>query len=678
MVDRKAISVRRPASSLPSVRAAPLTLRELFRVLHLKFAPHPLRPKEVLTRLKTWLPYANWSERRLRRLMERAFADPLARTLLSVTITPPINKPLSAHLCRVLVGLREAIVIPSIPDERARTHYLGVAAANAFAPRFRSGQGIGLSDGQALYAFVAALRLSPDEVNDLRLYALTRYPPEVFGFTAEGLVGELIARHLWHPMAKDRFPQNPFAGGFLDPTAISPDELDFAFLQVGTLDAGEVLVDWAEAIGFDVAAAKQAKVVAELLGHLFCADGLPPSVPLHPLRLQAAPLRLLRAMVQAGKTVVLLVGGERGARAVSALYRAQRAGGSLFNTLVTDEEGARALLQQMGDEPDRNDEPNGWQRERLRFWVAHFYFASSPHHLSRQQLAQRLSISRERVSELLDEAIYGGNAKASLVRLQVVAPLPEPMPMLELEMALLQKFSLQEARVVEAGRVEWAYPAVGMAAAQLLLDWLQEAERFALGLGGGRALRAFMEALNLPHALARLPRLRQLELWALYRRPARKSHWGSGINDILDAVAMRCHQFGDQRVQCRPFEGEATATRLDALFASIGHFDEQDQQVLREAGVNPDALQGVVGTLLSQPFDAKGQPVGERINERIGVLSLKVVRQLVASGVPVVGLVAIPQRARPTVVACRNGLVNCLVVERRVAEAMLAEIEKRP
>jgi DNA-binding transcriptional regulator LsrR (DeoR family) len=113
--------------------------------------------------------------------------------------------------------------------------------------------------------------------------------------------------------------------------------------------------------------------------------------------------------------------------------------------------------------------------------------------------------------------------------------------------------------------------------------------------------------------------------------------------------------------------------RLDALFTAIGHFDERDRQMLQEAGVNPDDLKGVVGTLLSQPFDAKGQPVGERINEQIGVLSLKAVRRLVASGVPVVGLVAIPQRARPTVVACQNGLVNCLVVERRVAEAMLAE-----
>jgi hypothetical protein len=165
MADRKivGVSVRRPASSLPSVRAAPLTLRELFRVLHLKFAPRPLRPREVLARLKTWLPYANWSERRLRRLMERALTDSRAHTLLSVTITPPVNETLSAQLCHILAGLREAIVIPSIPDERARTHYLGVAAANAFAPRFRSGQGIGLSDGQALYAFVTALRLSPDE-----------------------------------------------------------------------------------------------------------------------------------------------------------------------------------------------------------------------------------------------------------------------------------------------------------------------------------------------------------------------------------------------------------------------------------------------------------------------------------------------------------------------------------
>lgn len=105
------------------------------------------------------LPYCNWSQRRLRRLLERGLKDPRADSLLSVTIAPPTNEKLAGQLLQALPELREAIVIPSLQtiDQRAVNTYLGVAAAQVFTPRFRGGQGIGFSGGTFALWCVEAL-----------------------------------------------------------------------------------------------------------------------------------------------------------------------------------------------------------------------------------------------------------------------------------------------------------------------------------------------------------------------------------------------------------------------------------------------------------------------------------------------------------------------------------------
>jgi DNA-binding transcriptional regulator LsrR (DeoR family) len=252
--------------------------------------------------------------------------------------------------------------------------------------------------------------------------------------------------------------------------------------------------------------------------------------------------------------------------------------------------------------------------------------------------------------------------------------MPEPMPILDLEVALLQTLGLKEVRVVEVGRGEWAYFAVGHAAAQLLLEWLNEAGRFAVGLDGGRAIRAFVEALNLPHSLARFPRLERLEFYALHGRTRRKSLWSASVNDILDAVAIRCHESElGKRVCCRSFEGDAVVEKLDAIFASIGAVDEQNRQVLQSRGIVLSNLDKAVGSFFSQPFDVTGQPVDGDISQALGSVSLEAVRLAVRRGTPVIGLVANPQRAMSALVACRSGLVNCLIADRRTAEALLKQ-----
>lgn len=290
MKARSATSTNKASTKVASPsakRAAPLTVRELYRVLHFKFVPYPLRPRDLLKLLKTLLPYSHWSERRLRRLIERTLTDPRASTMLSVTIIP----------------------------------------------------------------------------------------------------------------------------------------LDFVVVEVGILQAGELLFDHAQELGFDVAAAKRTGVVAELLGHLFCADGLPPIAPVQPKRWQTISLGLLRETVRSGKTVVLFAGGEEKARAVWAVYQAKRAGGLLFNTLVTDESCANALLRMAQQHHDGIVAENlQWRRERMKFWAVHLQFAATPHLEHRSEVAKQLNISRELASELLDESLYGNETSSPMVRLKVFPP----------------------------------------------------------------------------------------------------------------------------------------------------------------------------------------------------------------------------------------------------------------
>jgi DNA-binding transcriptional regulator LsrR (DeoR family) len=99
--------------------------------------------------------------------------------------------------------------------------------------------------------------------------------------------------------------------------------------------------------------------------------------------------------------------------------------------------------------------------------------------------------------------------------------------------------------------------------------------------------------------------------------------------------------------------------------------DEPNRQLLRAHNIFIPDLERAVGTLFSQPFDATGKPLGENISQALGSVSLGSIRQAVSQGIPVVGLVANPQRALSALVACRSGLVNCLIADRQTAEELI-------
>lgn len=638
--------------------------RELYRVIYLKNALGLHQPKELLQRLRALLPYRDWSVWQLRRFIARALEDPRSDTLLSVTIAPPTCKTLSSRLCEALEGITEAIIIPSMStvDPASLDDYLGLAAAMTFCPRFQNGQGIGLSDGRAVAVMAMMLPSLLAADITLRLYALSRLDVEQFGFTAEGIVSEAIARYRWNWRSGSvGTPVKSLWEGYLDPAYADPERLDYCFIAVKPLRSSECSPTSSPAMS---------KPVAEMLLYRFCSDGLPPA-GYHIRHGKTISLSVLRTMVRNGKTVALLAGGCKAADALLAIYRAQRVGGLLFNTLVTDEECAQALLQRL-KVTDHDQSDKTWQRYRQRFWAAHLRFAATDRCRTHQEIAHRLKLNPHTVSRLLHEAQWSTDTSKPLLQVQVIHPFPQPTHWLDLEMALLRHLHLLEVRVVQPARDEWVYHSVGEAAAQLLMEWLKTAQYFSVGIGAGRTMRAFTEALQLPHLLETLPQLRSLTFWALHSGPSHKITYSAGSAHLLHSVAMRCFDTGgSERISCRLWQPHL-APHMDAIFVGVGVLDNDERTYLQTVmGLRPEQISTAVGTVLNQPFDDHGRPLCRNLSPNVTVLPLRQLQRWVRQGKLVVAVTCGAHKAAAVLAAFKGNLFNCLVTDRACAEALL-------
>jgi len=670
--------------SKPSRRATP-SLRILYRILTVRYSTLSSQDGRkawlhTLQRLAGYRQRSAWS---LRSLAERVLADPRADALLKVTVQVPHNERLGQALCDALPGLQEAVVIPSLPDPSAVDLYLGMAAAQIFGPHLRAGQGIGFSGGRTVTSLANALSLPLQKGSPVRLYALARFRgQEVLGITAEGVVTELVTRHLWQNLEEIPLPQECPVLALLDPTQVSPTDLDWAFVGLGALQAGEVLVEFPAACGFDWEWAQRMGVVAELLFHPFCADGLPPTQPPRWLsKVDTVPLTVLQTMVRADKPVVILAGGKGKAPALLAVYRAQRAGGLLFNRLVTDEACAQEVLRLLSGKsvsltssllahPD-----SGWERACQRFTAVHWRFVARERCRQVKAVAARMGVSRNTASKLLWEALQG---TPPMVQVEVQAPLPEPAYLLDMEMALLRRFGLREARVVLPLREEWAYPNIGFAAAQLLLELLDKKEQVAVGLGSGR-VRIVLEALNLAHALKTLPQLHCLDVWVLENTPS--DRWSLALSGSAIANSLVLRYFGSpegERLRVRLYDGTSLPD-MDIVLVEIGGMYRPETPMFERAlcwwGLTVTEGEKVAGQILNRPFDDDGNPLPA--GETVVAPPLETFRAWVKAGVPVIGICYGRDKwfgdvPRAVFAALKGSFINCLVTDASCAAALLA------
>lgn len=646
-----------------STKAQWLSIRDLYRILALRFASASVvrsarAPKEVVERLKRWIPYSQRSPSQLRRIVLQALDDPRTVDLLDVKFHPPVDAPLGEELKQVLQGLRWVIVIPSVADldEAANERYLGLSAFQHFAPYFADGTAIGISGGLALQAFLKELDLP--RLMRLRLFALNcQGSGQPTSTTADILLGDLLARH-WQTLVAPNAPKPQVT---VDPLRLSPDMLDFAFVSVQK--PNESL--------------RQKGVAAEVLGYRLTRNGsLFDTAPLCS-QVHAVPLSLLQKMVQKSEWVVAFA---TDAEALLATYRAQQAGVLSFNALVTDDRCAIAVFRQMAPRHRLADVPQRqrWWAISQRFRVAHLRYGNATGHFPNKAIAERLHLSRKQVPKLLDEAMQGYCDGLPLVQLKVKPPSVEH----ELELALLETWKLSEVRVVSTfDNDEQSYAALGEAAKEFFWQLAEGKENFCVGISWGRSLLAMVEALALTEVTKRLTKLKKLTFVALVHiSPAHSPLLlGTAPSSLLGTLLLRFNASPNTlhplpfSVSFRTFRSDEPAPILDAVFTGIGIFGTGRliEAYSRESGLRIETKKWQ-GEMLFQFFDRKGRLLPDRWSGKVQALPLTELRRMVMEGKPVVVIARGEQKAPAVHAAHRAQLFNCLVVDRSLARALLA------
>jgi DNA-binding transcriptional regulator LsrR (DeoR family) len=657
-----------------------VTLRDLFRVLWTKYhflSPHAKAvPQALLKSLKMFLPYRQRSFYRLRHFVRRVLKDPRCDVLLEAKINLPIDCAMGEALKEAMPNLKEVIVIPDVDsvDPLSLNSCLGLAAAQVFGPRISDGARVGIGGGGSVFAFTKAL---PNFVKarNLRFYALSKCRDSLVSIVdAEKAIGEMIVNLRWKRISDINSME---IEGVIASKNIRGRDLDWAFVGIGELREN-AWQDYSDELPFNWAEAQKVGAVSELLFHLFASNGTIVAFPSEWLaNFDAIPLAVLREMVRIGRPVVVLAGGREKARAILAVYKAYRSGGPLFNYLVTDESCAIELLKMTCPEKRLLEIPNRaeWWETQNRFLVAHLKYVASNPCKSIVEISNLLKIPRKKVQKWLKDAVEGSRNCSPLLSFSVRVPSPE----FALEIALIRRYKLLDARVVPhfATQMEQLVH-LGLSAAQFFCDLLREQKSLTVGIGSGYEVRAMIEILSLPNTLNRFQKLQRLEFWGLSESPMPSITQGLSTQIILTSVALRCDSLSiETQVRCHHFNPNLPYLSLDTAFFRIRRPYEGDPTFLESVGIK--CIKYVkerkpVAFMLNQFLDEKGNPILP--DEETKCVPVKVLQTLVSQGKPIVALNArafeeIEPHAEALRIACVNNIVNCLIIPRPIAEAIL-------
>ncbi|GIV58449.1 MAG: DNA-binding transcriptional regulator [Rhodothermaceae bacterium] len=298
---------------------------------------------------------------------------------------------------------------------------------------------------------------------------------------------------------------------------------------------------------------------------------------------------------------------------------------------------------------------------RLLYKVSVLYYLQ---HHTQQEVAERLHLSRPKVSRLLQQARQRG-----IVQIHVVPS----GAFLELETELEQRYGLEEVLVVETdpaaeGRV--LEQQLGGAAA----DYLQRsvADGDVLGVTWGRTLRAMVGALRprAAHAVRVVqtmgglgPPEAEVHAANLSRRLAQLLG-GSTILLPAPGIVDRAESSTILRADRYVREAMGWFPRLTMAFAGIGALStnpvfERRGGFLSDEVYEALAAAGVVGDIAMRFFDADGKPVKTELDERTIGITLEELK-----AVPrVVGVAGGAEKVEAIRGALRGRLINVLITD---------------
>lgn len=297
--------------------------------------------------------------------------------------------------------------------------------------------------------------------------------------------------------------------------------------------------------------------------------------------------------------------------------------------------------------------------------VAQRYYLESQ---SKVQIADALGISRFKVARLIEQARSDG-----LVRIEIVQSGPVDVA---LSTRLQDAYGLRHAVVVRSsgGDAIAVRRQLGSAAADLLVEILTD--RDVLGLPWARGVAAMVDSLTA------LPHVPVVQLTGALTRPDEDSSSVDLVRRVARLAGGESHVFyapmlfedaaGARALRRQPPVADAMAhvTRVTKAFVGVGRWAAGQSTIHDELSpVHQRRLAdaGVVGEIAGVLFDSVGEPVRSPVTARLITVQHAQLRLIDE----VVGMAAGAAKAPSVRAAIQGGLLEGLVVDGLLAEALL-------
>jgi DNA-binding transcriptional regulator LsrR (DeoR family) len=311
---------------------------------------------------------------------------------------------------------------------------------------------------------------------------------------------------------------------------------------------------------------------------------------------------------------------------------------------------------------------------RLLSKVSRLYYEQN---LTQNEIAERLHLSRPKISRLVQQALEVG-----VVKITVYSP---PGVYADLEDQLEKLFHLQEVVIVDAANLDSPNSIsheLGIAAASYFQNTIQDND--IIGLAWGSTLSAMVNELQPMDVKA----AHVVQMIGGLGMPESEVHATSLVRQmtlllnskltllnapgIIDNEKMREVIFSARYMQAVL----ELFSQINVAYVGIG-VPTRDSVVMRDGAImsqaDLDALlqKGAVGDIALRYFDIEGQPVVSELDARVIGISLEQLKKIPR----VVGVAGGSQKHEVVYAALKGGLIDVLITDEHTARFVL---EKAP
>jgi len=294
--------------------------------------------------------------------------------------------------------------------------------------------------------------------------------------------------------------------------------------------------------------------------------------------------------------------------------------------------------------------------------------------LTQQQIAERITLSRQKVQRLLERA-----RDLEIIQFTLKHP---AVNLLGVESRICEKYGLKDAVVapVQSQDAEHLRSTIAMAGAAYLERRLAALQKCTLGIGWGNTTAVLADCFDgqsvsgtveIVSLIGNLMMNVSLNPYIMAEKMARKLG-ASFFNIWAPAIAQTRERAEVFKSEPRIKEVLDIGCRADVILVSIGEA-AQSASLFRMGYLTPVDLQrliakGAVGDILCRYFDAAGETIDDEVQERVIGVPMQV---MCDQGKLVIGVAGGPSKVAAIQGALLKKYINVLITDERTAAKLL-------